>query len=102
MEDFLASRDQLLRSLKENLERARQKMKSQADRHRVEKEFKVGDWVYVCLQPYQQTSVPNRRSPKLAPRYYGPFQVLEQISTVAYRVSLPEGCKVHNVSMCLY
>jgi hypothetical protein len=27
-------------------------MKNQADKHRSEREFSVGDWVYLKLQPY--------------------------------------------------
>lgn len=97
MEDLLTKRDQLLKDLKRNLERARQRMKLQADKHQTEKEFQVGDWVYVRLQPYRQTSVDNRRSPKLAPRYYGPFPVMERIGSVAYKVQLPAGAKIHYV-----
>lgn len=45
VDNLLAKRDQLLKSLKVNLERARQRMKLQADKHRTEREFEVGDWV---------------------------------------------------------
>ncbi|MCO5610026.1 hypothetical protein L7F22_064261 [Adiantum nelumboides] len=34
--------------------------------------------------------------PKLSMRYYGPFQVFNKISDVAYRLKLPEGWKMHN------
>ena len=42
--------------------------------------------------------LPDQLSRKLAPRYYGPFPVLERISAVAYRVDLPASFRgVHNV-----
>jgi hypothetical protein len=41
-----------------------------------------------------KTNVPSR---KFAPRRYGPFNVIEKISNVAYRVKLPETMKIHNV-----
>jgi len=36
-------------------------------------------------------------SKKLAPRRYGPFDVIDKVSPVAYRIKLPETMKIHNV-----
>ncbi|MCO5560499.1 hypothetical protein L7F22_014114 [Adiantum nelumboides] len=38
----------------------------------------------------------ERLFPKLGMRYYGPFQICDKISDVAYRLKLPEGWKIHN------
>lgn len=43
VEDYLRSRDQIMRVLKENLEDARQRIKKQADLHRTERNFNEGD-----------------------------------------------------------
>ena len=38
----------------------------------------------------------ERLYPKLSMRYYGPFQVLEKINEVSYRLQLPDHWKIHN------
>ena len=53
----MLAREAILKSLKENLAKARNKMKQLADKIRREKEFSVGDLVYIKLQPYKQDSV---------------------------------------------
>ncbi|GJR36746.1 transposon ty3-G gag-pol polyprotein, partial [Tanacetum coccineum] len=94
---YLQDRDELLKTLRHNLFEARNRMKMYADQHRREVQFKVGDFVYIKLQPYRQTSVVNRVSAKLAPLFFGPYKVLDRVGQVAYRVKLPPGSLVHNV-----
>jgi len=57
----------------------------------------VGDWVFLKIQPYRQGSVMYRKNFKLNPRYYGPYQVIEWIGAVAYKLKLPEERAVHLV-----
>ena len=57
----------------------------------------MGDWVWLrLLHRPTQSLVPGSRS-KLGPKYAGPYQVVERIGTVAYRLQLPEGARVHDV-----
>jgi hypothetical protein len=39
----------------------------------------------------------NTPSKKLSPRRYGPFKVIKQVSSVAYKLQLPPSMKIHNV-----
>jgi hypothetical protein len=93
----LTERAAHLALLKQNLELAQRRMKTNADKHRTEREFQVGEAVLLRLQPYAQTSVVNRPFPKLAYKYFGPYTVLERIGMVAYRLELPASSKIHNV-----
>lgn len=72
-------------------------MKYYADKGRSERSFEVGDWVYLRLQPYRQTTLALQRNMKLSPRFYGPFQVLQRVGTVAYKLQLPTAAKIHPV-----
>ena len=86
----LQAREATIKLLKFHLNRARNRMKQQADKRRSDRQFQIGDLVYVKLQPYRQHSVARRSCEKLSARFYGPYQVLEKISNVAYRITLPE------------
>ena len=77
--------------------KAQARMKQYADKGRSDRQFQVGDLVYLKLQPYQQVSVSQRKNKKLGPKYYGPFKVTERIGEVAYRIELPPGSTVHPV-----
>jgi hypothetical protein len=97
VDDMLRSRDDILRDLRKNLVAAQVRMKCQADRHRREVSFEVGDYVYLRLQPYRQTSVAFQSSLKLSPRFFGPFKIMAKVGTVAYWLDLPAGAQIHNV-----
>ncbi|GAB4836211.1 hypothetical protein Ancab_039524 [Ancistrocladus abbreviatus] len=93
----LTDREAMITTLKEHLRKAQHRMKQLADRGRTEREYEPGDWVYVKLQAYRQSTVSSRENQKLAPRYYGPFQITERIGKVAYRLLLPPQARIHNV-----
>jgi hypothetical protein len=94
---MLTERAEQIAILQRNLEAAQRRMKQNADRHRTEQEFQVGQQVLLRLQPYAQKSVVNRPFPKLAYKFFGPYSILERIGAVAYRLELPASSKIHNV-----
>jgi transposase InsO family protein len=53
VEDHIENQQQVLQILKDNLTMAQNRMKQQADQHRSERSFEVGDWVFLRLQPYK-------------------------------------------------
>ena len=97
VEQLLKEREQLSRLLTDQLEKAQQRMKYYADKKRIEREFQIGDEVYLKLQPYKQTSLALRNNLKLSSRYYGPYTVIARISKVAYKLQLPSTSKLHPI-----
>ena len=93
----LQAREARIKMLKFYLQRSQNRMKQQADKKRSERQFDVGDLVYVKLQPYRQSSVVNRKCLKLSAKFFGPYSVLEKIGQVAYKLQLPETSKIHPV-----
>lgn len=65
---------------------------------RSERKLSVGDWVYFKLQPYRQISLhSSHKIRKLSPKFYGPFEVIKKIGTVAYELDLYFGNMVQLV-----
>ena len=63
----------MIKLLKDNLVTTQNRMRQQADQRRTEREFEVGDWVFVRLQPYKQVSLKQGGKTKLDPKFYGPY-----------------------------
>ncbi|MCI19211.1 hypothetical protein A2U01_0040367, partial [Trifolium medium] len=78
LDTTLQQRQVILRTLKDNLKRTRQRMEAQANKKRVDYTFNPGDLVLLRLQPYRQQTVARRMSQKLAKRYYGPYKVIRK------------------------
>lgn len=97
VDEFLKARDTVLKELKISLQHAQNRMRSLADRHRRDVQFEVGDYVYIKLQPYQQTTVVFRENLKLSPQFYGPFRIEAKLGQVPYRLQLPPESRIHNV-----
>lgn len=87
----------MLEELREQLLKAQNRMKQQANHHRREVEFQVGEQVFLKIKPNKLKKLVEMMNQKLNPRLYGPYQILEKISPVAYKLKLPEYNRVHQV-----
>lgn len=83
--------------IQNHLLRAQHRMKAQADKGRFEREFAVGDQVYLKLQPYVQMTVACRSNQKLSFKYFGPFRIIQRAGKMAYKLQLPTSSKIHPV-----
>ncbi|GJX19927.1 putative reverse transcriptase domain-containing protein [Tanacetum coccineum] len=93
--------------IKERLKTARSRQKSYADKRRKPLEFQVGDRVLLKVSPWKGV-VRFGKKGKLAPRYVGPFEIIERVGPVAYRLKLPQELScvhdtfhVSNLKKCL-
>ena len=86
-----------IKTIQERLLTAQSRQKSYADQRRRPLEFDVGDHVFLKISPRRGVKRFGK-SGKLAPRFIGPFEVLERVGVVAYKLALPpQLANVHNV-----
>ncbi|GKB79417.1 putative reverse transcriptase domain-containing protein [Tanacetum coccineum] len=75
--------------IKDRLKAARDRQKSYADKRRKPLKFSVGDYVLLKVSPWKGV-VRFGKKGKLAPRFVGPFKIIEKVGHIAYRLDLPE------------
>ena len=54
-------------------------------------EFEVGDHVFLKVMPKRGVVKFGKRK-KLSPKFIGPFEILERVGTVVYRLALRLAC----------
>jgi hypothetical protein len=59
------------------------------DKRRRPLEFEIGDYVYLKVTPMKKVQRFGVKR-KLAPRFVGPYKILEKKGLVAYKLQLPE------------
>lgn len=97
VEELMTTRQQMQHDLKLILQQAQDRMKAAADRSRSKRDFTVGDWVFLKLKPYKQSTLHSKRLWKLSPKFAGPFQIIQRVGSVAYKLALPDSAQVHPV-----
>ncbi|WVZ58447.1 hypothetical protein U9M48_008722 [Paspalum notatum var. saurae] len=95
--DIVQDGEQQLRIVQKNLRVAQSRQRSYADVRSRDLSFKVDDHVYLKVSPMRGIRRFNIKG-KLAPRYIGPFKILEKKGEVAYRLEVPPSLSgVHDV-----
>ncbi|KAL0561448.1 hypothetical protein IC582_001876 [Cucumis melo] len=95
--ELVQSTNEAIQKIRSRMHTAQSRQKSYADVRRKDLEFEVGDKVFLKVAPMKGVLRFERRG-KLSPRFVGPFEILERIGPVAYRLALPPSLStVHNV-----
>ena len=94
--ELLQEMERTVHEVQKSLKATQDRQKSYADSKREHKDFCVGNNTYVWVK-LKRSSLNLGSYKKLAPRFCGPFQVLERIGPVAYKLALPAHLRIHNV-----
>lgn len=54
--------------------------------------FQIGEWIWLKLQAYRQTSIQHKSNTKLGPKF---FCIVNHVGQVAYKLNLPTIARIH-------
>ena len=95
--DLIRDTSEKVSLIRHRLLTTQSRQKSNTNVRRRPLEFEVGNHVSLKVIPKRGVVKFNKRG-KLSPRFIGPFEILERIDTVAYRLALPPSMtSVHEV-----
>ncbi|XP_073035228.1 uncharacterized protein [Primulina eburnea] len=95
--DMIHEMEQKVKLIQQRLKAAQDRQAAYANKRRRPLEFQQGDRVFLKVSPFHGT-VRFGMKGKLAPRYVGPYEILQRIGTLACRLALPPSLSgIHDV-----
>ena len=95
--DMVQEAEEQVCLIQANLKVAQSRQKSYADKRSSPLAFEVGDHIYIKVSPWKGMQRFGVKG-KLAPRYIGPYPIVERCGPVAYRLNLPaKFLVIHNI-----
>jgi hypothetical protein len=95
--DIMIEAEEKLRQIHANILTTQSRQKSYTDKRCHPLEFEVGDHVYLRVSPKKGVCCFGIKG-KLAPRYIGPYPIIDKYGPTSYQVELPSKLSgVHNV-----
>ncbi|XP_073286134.1 uncharacterized protein, partial [Primulina huaijiensis] len=95
--EMILEMEQKVKLIQQRLKAAQDRQAAYANKRRRPLEFQQGDRVFLKVSPFRGT-VRFGMKGKLALRYVGPYEILQRIGTLAYRLALPPSLSgIHDV-----
>ena len=86
-----------VKMIRERLKVAADRQKSYADLKRKDIQYEIDEKVFLKVSPWKKV-MSFERNGKLSPRFIGPYEVIEKVGLVAYKLALPpELEKIHYI-----
>ena len=95
--DLIQETEEKVKMIRERLKVSNDRQKSYADMKRKDIRYEIGEKLFLKVSPWKKVMRFGKRG-KLSPRFIGPYEVIEKVGPVAYRLALPpELEKIHSV-----
>ena len=86
--DIVKETEEKVQVIQQRLKDASDRQKSYTDLERKDIEYEVGDKVFLKVSSWRKILRFGKKG-KLSPRFIGPYEILERIGPIAYRLALP-------------
>ena len=95
--NLIQETEETVKMIKERMKVATDRHKSYADMKRKDIRYEIDEKVFLKVSPWKKVMRFGENG-KLSPRFFGPYEVIEKVGPVAYRLALPPDLeKIHNV-----
>ena len=95
--DLIQETEEKVKMIRERLKVATDRQKSYVDMKRKDIRYEIGEKVFLKVSPWKKVMRFGRKG-KLRPRFIGPYEVIDKVGPVAYRLALPPDLeKIYNV-----
>ena len=86
--DLIQETEEKVKMIRERLKVATDRQKSYAGIKRKDIRYEVGEKVFLKVSPWKKVMRFGKKG-KLSPRFIGPYEVIEKVGLMAYRLALP-------------
>ena len=95
--DLIQETEEKVKMIRERLIVATDRQKSYADMRGKDIRYEISEKVFLKVSPWKKVMRFGKKD-KLSPRFIGPYEVIEKVGLVAYKLALPpELEKIHNI-----